>query len=110
MSQVRKRKCKCPDGNGNQSENGSSWLTVVAVHRLVVVSYQMACVHDPGPDRQNFRPEEIQNEDQASLHVRLPELRAPLESLILLHPAPGAIQGPGLAAGAVCPLPVVGLP
>lgn len=63
MSQVRKRKCKCPDGNGNQSENGSSRLVLVAVYRLVVVAHQVACIHDPGPDRQNFRPEEIQNED-----------------------------------------------
>ena len=96
MSEVRKRKCKCADGNGNQSENGPSRLVLVAVHRLVVVAYQMACVHNPGLDRQNFCPEEVQNKNQASLHVRLPELRAPLESMITLHPAPGAIQGPGL--------------
>lgn len=96
MSQVWKRKCERPDGNRNKFENSPSRLVLVAVHRLVVVAYQMACVHNPGPDRQNFRPEEIQNKNQASLHVRLPELRVPLESMMTSHPAPGAIQGPGL--------------
>lgn len=63
MSQVWKRKCECADGNGNQSENGPSRLILVAVHRLVVVAHQVACIYNPGLDRQNFRPEEIQNED-----------------------------------------------
>lgn len=110
MSQVRKRKCERPDGNRNKFENSSSRLVLVAVHRLVVVAYQMACVHNPGLDRQNFCPEEVQNKNQASLHVCLPELRPPLESINIIRPAPSATEGPGLPPDYVCPLPVALLP
>lgn len=63
MSQVRKRKCHGSDGHGNQLKNQTSRYFLVVVYRLVVVAHQMAHLHYPGADRQNFCTQEIQNKD-----------------------------------------------
>ena len=106
MSQVRKRKCHGSDGHGNQLEDQTSWCFLVAVYRFLVVAHQMAHLHNPCADRQNFCTQEIQNKDQTPLHVCLPELRLPLESINIIRPAPSATEGPGCHRINFRPLPV----
>lgn len=106
MSQVWKRKCHGSGGHRNQLEDQTSWYFLVVVYRLVVVAHQMAHLHYPCADCQNFCTQEIQNKDQTPLHVCLPELRLPLESINIIRPAPSATEGPGCHRINFRPLPV----
>ena len=75
MSYLRKRKCKHPDYNGNETEEQASRHCLVAVYRLVVGAYLVAVLYHPRADYQDFCAEETETKATPQICARVPELR-----------------------------------
>ena len=76
MSYLRKRKCKHPDYNGNETEEQASRHCLVAVYRLVVGAYLVAVLYHPRADYQDFCAEETEAKATSQDCTRVPELWA----------------------------------
>ena len=76
VSCLRKRKCECPDRNGNRTEEQAPRCFLVAVHRLVVGSHLVDVLHHSSADHQDFCTEETETKATSQNCMRVPELRS----------------------------------